>query len=290
MRALTGGSIVLGFAIVLVSWDASRRFTHVQLRSAMPSVESGVGMPRPSPAHRNAPAAAKVDAPTSDVVPSGTTPVDVTRSRTPQGRDDPRSVTPAKRFVENAALPVREFPRGSKAHVEAIATALDSEDSRKTVAPVARLYFAFFDRAADYEGLNYYIEERDGGSSLAAIATEFAGSDEFRIRYGALDNAAFVDRIYRNIFDAVPDPANRAYWIAQLDSGMSRGQVMVAFSESNAFRAASGNEVFVSMAFAEALRRAPDPDEFARWVRFLDAGKPREALIAGLLGGGAARR
>ncbi|MEO7810818.1 MAG: DUF4214 domain-containing protein [Usitatibacter sp.] len=165
-------------------------------------------------------------------------------------------------------------------------TAIDSEESSNAVAPLARLYFAFMDRAADYEGLNYYIGERDGGMSLESIAEEFAGSTEFGLRYGELDHAAFVDRVFRNVFDASPDAAQRAYWIARLESGMTRGQVMLAFSESAAFRTASSNEVFVTMAYAEALRREPDPAGFARWVRFLDAGNPREAVIAGLLGGG----
>jgi hypothetical protein len=192
-------------------------------------------------------------------------------------------VATAKRSADGLALPVRQFPPGSKAHVEAIVTAIDSEESRSMVAPLARLYFAFFDRVADYEGLNYYVGERDAGMSLESIAAEFAGSEEFRIRYGALDNAAFIDRVYRNVFDAPPDAAQRAQWIAQLDAGVTRGQVMLAFSESPAFRMASGNEVFVTMAYAEALRREPDPADFARWVRFLDAGNPREAVVAGLL-------
>ena len=31
MRSLTVGSVVLAFAIVLLSWDASRRYAHVRL-------------------------------------------------------------------------------------------------------------------------------------------------------------------------------------------------------------------------------------------------------------------
>lgn len=198
-----------------------------------------------------------------------------------------RQVPPtARRLAEVNGPPVREFTPGSKAHIEALATAIDSEESRNTVAPLARLYFAFFDRFSDYEGLNYYIDERNGGVSLEAIADEFAGSTEFNLRYGALDNAAFIDRMFRNVFDMPPDPAQRAFWIAQLESGTTRGQVMISFSESGAFRAATSNEIFVTMAYAEALRREPDPAGFARWVRFLDAGNPREAVIAGLLGGG----
>lgn len=181
------------------------------------------------------------------------------------------------------ALAVRRITPGSPAHAEAIASTIASEEYRETAEPLARLYFAFFDRHADFEGLGYYIDERDGGLSMAAIADEFAGSYEFRLRYGELDNAAFIDRMYRNVFDGPPDSALRSYWIAQLEAGMSRGQVMLAFSESGAFRAATSNEVFVTLAYAEAVGREPDAASFARWVRFLDAGNPREAVIAGLL-------
>lgn len=194
----------------------------------------------------------------------------------------------AKRIVAGSPASVREFTPGSKAHSEAIASIIGSSESEKVVAPVVRLYFAYFNRAPDYEGLHYYVEQRDAGTPLDAIAEEFAGSLEFDLRYGAIDNAGFVDRIYENVAGGPGASGERAYWIAQLDSGsMTRGEVMLAFSESTGFRAGVGNEVFVTLAYAEALRRAPDPAELVRWVRFLDAGNPRRAVIDGLL---AARR
>ena len=291
MRTLTSGSIVLGFVVVLLSWDVSKRFIHVSPLQLAASIEVGDRKALSFAPQSQAPSA-PADVGTKSSVgtsasASGEAPKSVAGLIAGAQRATPET---SRRFGDAPALPVRQFTPGSKAHAEAIVTAIDSEESRNTVAPLARLYFAFFDRAADYEGLNYYIDERHFGSSLEAIADEFAGSDEFRIRYGSLDNAAYFDRVYRNIFDAVPDSAQRASWIAQLDAGMSRGQLMVAFSESGAFQAATSNEVFVTMAYAEALRREPDPAGFARWVRFLDAGNPREAVIAGLLGGTRTKR
>jgi hypothetical protein len=104
------------------------------------------------------------------------------------------------------------------------------------------------------------------------------------MRYGELGNAAFVDRVFRSVFDDAGDAQQRAHWIAHLDSGaMTRGQVMLAFSESPAFRAAIANEVFVSIAYTEIFGRSADPTELSRWVAFLDAGNSGEAVIQGLL-------
>lgn len=286
MRALGFGSVVLGFALVLLSWDASRRFAHVRLHSPGSSLEIGdtradvFVAPAPAPAGREtAPPKPRIGGPES-------APVEATRSAARPIADARRPMPESARRSHDApALPVRQFTPRSKAHAEAIASTIASNEYRDTVEPLARLYFAFFDRVADYEGLNYYIDERDGDVSLASIADEFAGSTEFRLRYGTLDNAAFIERLYRNVFDAVPDSAQRAYWIGRLDAGMSRGSVMLAFSESGAFRTLTANEVFVTLAYAETLRRAPDAAGFAHWVSFLEAGNSREAVIAGLLGG-----
>jgi hypothetical protein len=180
---------------------------------------------------------------------------------------------------------VHRFAPGSKGHAEAIASTLASGGVQALAAPVARLYFASFNRAPDYEGLNYYIDERNGGEPLAAIADEFAGSVEFDGRYGELDNAAFVDRIHLNIAGSAADAALRAQWIAQLDSGaMTRGELMVALSESTQFRSLTANPVFVTLAYAETLGRAPSPAELERWVAYLDRGHPRDEVIQELLG------
>jgi hypothetical protein len=167
---------------------------------------------------------------------------------------------------------------------EAIAAVIESPAFQDTVSPLVRLYLAYFERVPDYEGLDYYIGQRERGRLLDDIADEFAMSRETGMRYGSLDNAAFVDRVYRNVFDGEGDAQQRASWLAQLESGaMTRGQMMLAFSESAAFRTATANEVFVSMAYAEILGRAVPPGELTHWVGFLDAGNSTEAVIQGLL-------
>ena len=168
---------------------------------------------------------------------------------------------------------------------QAIDAAMQSPDFQETVNPLARLYFATFGRYPDYEGLNYYTGQREGGSGLAEIADEFARGREFDMRYGDLSNAEFVARILSNVLGNESQADVRAHWTAELDAGrMTRGQVIVDLAESGMFRERTANQVFVSAAYAEVLRTAPQPAEFSRWVAFLNAGNPQDALINGLLG------
>ncbi len=103
--------------------------------------------------------------------------------------------------------------------------------------PVIRLYFAFFKRSPDVSGANYWINKRKNGSNLNTIASNFAGSSEFKNKYGSLSNQDFVKQIFVNVFDRQPDPSGLAYWTKKLDDKKAtRGQVMVGFSESNEYK------------------------------------------------------
>ena len=167
---------------------------------------------------------------------------------------------------------------------QAIDAVMSSPDYQETVSPLARLYFATFGRYPDYEGLNYYTGQREGGSGLPEIAEEFARGREFDMRYGDLSNAEFVARIISNVLGNESQADVRAHWTRELDAGrMTRGQVIVDLAESGMFRERTANQVFVSAAYAEVLRAAPAPGDFSRWVTFLDAGNPQRAMIDGLL-------
>lgn len=99
--------------------------------------------------------------------------------------------------------------------------------------PVARLYQAFFHREPDLGGLNYWVNKHATGTQLSKIAAKFAGSSEFTTTYGNVDNTDFVKLVYGNVLQRKPDAAGLAHWKAKLDAGMSRGDLMVAFSESS---------------------------------------------------------
>jgi hypothetical protein len=98
--------------------------------------------------------------------------------------------------------------------------------------PIGRLYMAYFLRRPDEEGLDYWINT---GLPTTAVSEQFADSSEFRNRYGALSNAAFVDLTYRNVLDRAPDQGGLDHWVGVLNRGVSRGVVMQGFSDSPEF-------------------------------------------------------
>lgn len=111
-------------------------------------------------------------------------------------------------------------------------------DSTDPASQVARLYVAYFLR--QYDGPGFYGWTKaliSGQLSLGQIADAFAGSAEFQGRYGSLSNNEFVRRVYHNVLDREPDPVGLAGWVEALDRrALTRGQVMVGFSESTEFR------------------------------------------------------
>ena len=136
------------------------------------------------------------------------------------------------------------------------------------VAPVARLYWAYFDRIPDTEGLLHWIgETADNGATLDTVSQAFAGSEEFRGTYGSLSDGEFVQLVYRNVLDRAPDADGQSYWNERLASGGStRGQVMTGFSESPEYRVSLASKVRVVLAYVAMLERSPDQGGLDHWA------------------------
>lgn len=99
---------------------------------------------------------------------------------------------------------------------------------------IYRLYFGYLDRPPDGDGWNHWVSLMMEGTTLEEISQEFAQSGEFAT-VGLTSNAEFVDYVYRNVMDREPDPLGREFWIRQLNTGMSRGEMMTGFTESREF-------------------------------------------------------
>jgi hypothetical protein len=105
---------------------------------------------------------------------------------------------------------------------------------------VVRLYGAVFGRGPDSDGLDYWVVRYVDGTSLARIAQSFIASDEWLTTYGQVDDQEFLDLLYGNVLDRVPDPDGGAYWLGRLGSGLSRHAALLGFSESPEYIAATG--------------------------------------------------
>jgi hypothetical protein len=110
------------------------------------------------------------------------------------------------------------------------------------IGSVTRLYLAYFLRAPDPTGLAFWLDRCNRGvSSLIDISDAFAGSPEFKLRYGALSNPDFVTLVYRNVLNRAPDAAGLNASVDFLGRGARRGEVMLGFSESPEFKAKQGS-------------------------------------------------
>ncbi|MFO1157533.1 MAG: DUF4214 domain-containing protein [Reyranellaceae bacterium] len=98
---------------------------------------------------------------------------------------------------------------------------------------IGQLYVAYFGRAADPVGLDYWVTQLNGGLSLTAIANSFAVQPEATALYSYLaapavgDPAAFVKAIYNDLFNRDLDAAGLDYWVNQLTAPASSGTMIL---------------------------------------------------------------
>lgn len=106
-------------------------------------------------------------------------------------------------------------------------------DTAGEAGQLYRLYGAMFNRAPDDAGMGFWLYRMDHGQSLLSIAKGFINSPEFVRTYGdAPANSAFVTALYANVLHREPDPAGFTVQLNALNTGMSREQLLVNFSES----------------------------------------------------------
>ena len=111
---------------------------------------------------------------------------------------------------------------------------------QSSIDQVRRVYVAYFRRESDNAGLAFWASKISDGAPLGEVSHAFASSQEFVSRYGNLSDRKFVGLVYVNVLDREPDEAGYKYWTDQLDAGMSRGELMIGFSESGEFRYTTG--------------------------------------------------
>ncbi len=130
-------------------------------------------------------------------------------------------------------LDVRQQSVGKQGDRSASALVDDSSYAQS----VRRLYLAFFLREPETDGWTFWI---GSGRDLWWTAEYFAVSPEFVARYGSLDDRAFVSLVYRNVMNREPDAGGYQYWTSRMAAGLSRGGVVIYFSDSPEFRQKAG--------------------------------------------------
>ncbi len=165
--------------------------------------------------------------------------------------------------------------------------------------PITRLYLAYFDRAPDAEGFEYWTGRfRDGTGSLDWIADFFATSPEFQQTYPSIvTNADFVSLVYFNVLNRAPDASGMAFWVAQLSGAngtgpaVSKGRVMNQFAQSDENIVATRVQTAIVNIYAGLLDRTPTQGELAQntfWAKIANqgpGGNANEALNVWIIQG-----
>ena len=122
--------------------------------------------------------------------------------------------------------------------------------TEQQIRDIAGLYVAYFDRAPDPAGLQFWIDQLDNGRDFATISQDFATSTEARDIYPFLadptsvSSTAFVTSIYANLFGRAPDQDGLTFWVNVLDSGaVAPGDMVEAIMLGAQDTTVSGGEV-----------------------------------------------
>ncbi len=155
-----------------------------------------------------------------------------------------------------------------------------------TQTQVSQLYVSVFGRASEGEGNTYWQTNQDSMVETAAVMLDTdAAKDYFGDTLN--DNQAFIEFIYENTLGkTVEDDADGiAYWVAQLDAGTSKADVIVALIDAaqdpvNAGAAQDqfNNRVDVSNYTADSI--AQFTGSYADFAAYIDGVDDSAASVA----------
>lgn len=100
-----------------------------------------------------------------------------------------------------------------------------------TRTQLVELYVAYFNRAPDANGLNYWAGKiANDGWTVATVARSFMDQTEVASAYPAyMTNAEVVNKVYANVLNRAPDAEGATYWTNQLNSGaVSKADLIMA--------------------------------------------------------------
>ncbi|MHB0819896.1 DUF4214 domain-containing protein [Stutzerimonas stutzeri] len=101
--------------------------------------------------------------------------------------------------------------------------------ANETNANAMRLYQGLFDRSADVEGAQYWLDLLDNGTlTLKQVAEYFLISPEFQTQ-GEQSNDEFVEMLYNNALNRASDAEGKEFWVGALDAGLDHSTVLIGF-------------------------------------------------------------
>lgn len=122
---------------------------------------------------------------------------------------------------------------------------------------VQRAYIAYYGRAADTGGLDYWAEQlMNQNGSLEGIINSFGNSAEANSLYGTGTATERITRVYDQLFDRSPDASGLKYWVGEIDAGRvstASAALQILWGASSEDKARIDNKLLVAKAFTTAI-------------------------------------
>jgi hypothetical protein len=143
----------------------------------------------------------------------------------------------------------------------------------------------------------FNLDELSGNSGTASAFSSVASQASLPVvnhscalnrNSGHLSNSGFLTYAYCLMLNRQPDPNGQKFWLNQLNSGLSRAQLLESFFKTPEFQAeyslgSMPNASFVTLMYELLLFRQPDGSGFAAWVGDLDNGASRLSVFSGFV-------
>ncbi len=208
-------------------------------------------------------------------------PNDDTRQFVIQQYDDFLGRSPSGQELSNWSS---DLDSGKRTKTSFVTGLLTSAEYRNIADPNIRLYQAYFGRLPDAQGLRYWMGVRQGGYPMDSVSDQFTLSKEFINTYGDTSDTEFITLVYANVLGRTPDADGYAYWRSLLESGqISRGQLMIYFSESKEYATQWAARVQVVGTYIALLERIPSPDVLAVEEEKFRNGQAPSELVSRIL-------
>jgi sugar lactone lactonase YvrE len=146
-----------------------------------------------------------------------------------------------------------------------------------TQTQVSRLYVSVFGRASEGSGNAYWCSRQD---NMVGTANTMLATDSAKAYFGTRlnDNQTFIELIYENTLGKTfaEDPIGIEYWVGELDSGNSKGQIITSLINAAMDPQYTGlpaqnrfiNKVAVSCYTADTIATCPDVNDLSAFVDF----------------------
>jgi predicted outer membrane repeat protein len=147
---------------------------------------------------------------------------------------------------------------------------------------VNALYHRYLHRNADPAGLQGFIAFLQHGGTIEQLSQILVSSPEYFQLHGST-NEAFVNALYIDALDRLPDAGGQAWFMQGLGSGQAQASVAAMVFASAEFQTNLVNTDFVSL-----LGRPADSPGLNFFVKALGQGATDEQIVESLLGSGEA--